>query len=173
MKYSFMNLFLFLGTSFFLSGLQSHLQFLPVPIPHFWFIIVTYYSFKKSLFFSLITNFLHSFIICSFTSLFIGLLLILINLLTFFFTIVGEQFRVNNRHITLAVGIGCFSFHFFKWCVQCFNHGFFFYPQLFQWVSTSLVTLLMAPFILSVFDKIDKKIHSDLEQVELLKNLRT
>ena len=170
MKRSSMSLIMFLGVSFFLSSLQSHLQFLPLPIPHFWFIIITYYSFKKSLFFSLTTNFLHGFIICSFTSVFIGLLLIFINLLTFVFIIIGEQFPINNKHIVMGAGAGCFLFHFFKWCVQCLNHGFF-HPQFFQWISTSLATLIVAPFLLAIFDKIDKKIH--LERIEILKSLRT
>ncbi len=170
MKRSLMSLLLFLGTSFILSGLQSHLQFLPLPVPHFWFIIITYYSFKKSLFFSLITNFFHSFIICSFTSIFIGFLLILINILTFLFIIIGEKFPINNKHIVIGSGAGCFLFHLLKWCVQCISYGFF-HPQFFQWISTSLVTLIVAPFILFVFDKTDKKIH--LERIELLKSLRT
>ena len=172
MKHSLRSFILFLGTSFFLSGLQGHLHFLPLPIPHFWFIIMTYYAFKKGLFFSLITNFSHSFIICSFTSIFIGLLLILINSLTFLFIIIDEQFRIKNKHITLAAGIGCFCFLFFKWCLQSLNYGFS-YPQFFQWISTRLMTLVVAPPILFVFDKIDKKIQMDSEQVELLKNLRT
>ncbi len=169
MKRPLMSLVLFLGTSFFLSSLQGHLQLLSLPIPHFWFIIITYYSFRKSLFFSLTANFLHGFIICLFSSIFIGLLLLLINLSTFFFVIIGERFPVNNKHIVIGAGAGCFLFHFFKWFVQCLNYGFS-QPQFFQWISTSLATLIVAPFFLYIFDKIDKKIH--FERIEVLKSLR-
>ena len=169
MKHSLMSLTLFLGTSFILSGLQSHLQLLPLPAPHFWFIIITYYSFRKNLFFSLTANIFHGFIICLFSSVFIGSFLILINLTTFFFVIIGERFPVNNRHMMTGAGAGCFLFLFFKWLFQCLNYGFS-QPRLFQWISTSLATFIVAPFFFFVFDKIDKKINS--ERVETLKSLR-
>ena len=166
-----MILILFSVTIFLLSGLQAHLQILPLPIPQFWFIILTYYSFKKNLFFSLIANFMHSFIICSFSSIFIGSFLLIINVLTFFFVLIGEKFKIENNHITLASGIGLFFFYLFDWYLQSLGNGFL-HPPIFQWITTGLVTLIMAPPIILFFDKINRKIEFNFKRIEVLKNLR-
>ena len=169
MRRTLLSLFLFLGTSFFLSGLQSNFYFLPFPVPHFWFIVLTYYSFKKDLLFSLVANILHSLIICSFSSISISFFLIIINLFSLSFHLIGKRFHTNNQHLVLAAGSGCFLFYFFKWCLLCLRYDFF-YPSFLPWIGASLMTLIVALPFLFVFDRIDKKIHS--ERISLLKHLR-
>lgn len=169
MKKNLLSLLFFLSVSFLLSGLQGSLYFFPISIPYFWFIIFTYYSFRKNLLFSLVANLFHAFVICCFTSISVSMLLITMNLLTLGFVAIRERFHTSQLHIAIASGLGCFFFLLSKWSIQCLYSSFF-YPQLLSWVSVSFVTFLVSPLLIRFLASFDEKIH--YERVDTLVNLR-
>ncbi len=158
-----------LGLSFILSGLQSSFYFFPIPLPAFWFIIFAFYSFRKSLSFSLLTNLAHAFVIISFSSVSISRLLIFLNLLSFFFYLIRERFHTNHWHISLACAGGSFVFMFSDWLIDAVQLGFN-PPPIISWVSLSISTLVFAPPFVFLLDKIDQKIA--YERIDTLQNLR-
>ena len=169
MKKTALSLIYLLLLSFVLTALQGNLYFLPLSVPYFWFIIYTYYSFKKPLLVSLTANLLHVFILSAFTSLSIGLLLVVLNLITFFFSTVSERFHTQSGHIAFASAAGSFLFLFIVWISQCFFYPFY-YPNLLSWIGTSIATLIVAPPIVYILGMIDQKVH--YERIDTLQNLR-
>lgn len=159
----------FLAPSFVLSALQGSLYFSPVALPVAWIICLTYYSFRKSLMFSLFMNIPMSLVVISFSILPIGRLLILINIISFFFYLTRERFHTSLWHIALASGSGLFFFLTMDWLLD----GLWFQfsaPNLLSWFGMSLSTTIFAfPFIY-ILEKIDKKI--EYERVDTLENLR-
>lgn len=169
MKKNLISLFFFLSVSFLLSGLQGSLYFFPIPMPYFWFIIFTYYSFRKNLLFSLIANICHAYVICSFTAIPISTLLLIMNFMTLGIVAVRDRFHTSQLHIAIASGLGCFFFLLSKWCMQGFYNSFFF-PQVLSWFFVSLTTLLFAPLLIRFLKTFDERIH--YERIDTLVNLR-
>lgn len=159
----------FLGFSFFLSGLQGSLYFSPIPLPSFWFIIFTFYTFRKSLRFSLLMNIPHALVIASFSTLNLGLFLILINFFTISFHFIWERFHTNRWHMSLSAGGGYFLFLLTFWIFETGPFQFH-WPPVLQWFGASLSTLIVAPFLISVLDGINKRI--EYERIDTLENLR-
>lgn len=169
MKKNALSLFCLISLSFLLSGLQGNLYFLPVAMPYFWFIIFTYYSFKKDLLFSLTANAIHVFVLSSFTSLSLSLLLTLLNLTGLVFFIIKERLHTTNLHITIASGAGCLFFIIANWSIKIFFNPFF-TPNWTSWMGTFFTTLIVAPPLIFILDQIDHKIQ--FERIDTLENLR-
>ena len=169
MKKTILSMALFLTLSFFLCGIQASLYFLPFALPYFWFIILCYYSFNKNLNFSLICNFLHTFVISQFSSVSISTLLICMNILTLLFLLIRDRFHIGLMQISLSSGLGCFFFLFYAWMVNSLLHGFY-YPNILSWIGSCLMTLIFSPVIISLLSFVDKRIHT--ERIDTLENLR-
>lgn len=160
---------LFLGSSFLLSGLQSSLYFFPLSIPAFWFIIFSYYSFKKSLLFTLAMNIIHALVIASFATPNLGQFLILLNLLSLAFYMLREHFHTNHWHISLASSAGFVFLMLACWFFSLGSTGWVF-PNVLSWLGTATTTLIAAPPIIFLLDHFDKQI--EYERVDTLENLR-
>ena len=169
MKKSILFTLSFMGISFFLTGLQSSLYFSPLALPAFWFIILTFYSFKKSLFFSILMNVPHALVIISFSLLPLPRLLILMNLMSLFFYFTRERFHTSNWHISMASSCGILFFLSMDWLLDSALYEFS-YPSLFSWVGMALSTLLFSIPLVFILDKIDQKI--EYERIDTLENLR-
>jgi hypothetical protein len=169
MKKLFLQYSLFLGSSFILTGLQGALYFSPLPLPAFWFIIFTYYSFQKSLSFSLCINVAHALVIGSFAYLNFGVLLLVLNGMSLSFYLLKERFHTQIWHISLGTGFGLFLLHSVLWLIQ--NGEFFWaWPPLLEWVGTALATFLFSFPIIFLLDKFDRQI--EYERIDTLENLR-
>lgn len=169
MKKAFLFTISFMGICFFLTGLQSSLYFSPVALPSFWFIILTFYSFKKSLFFSILMNIPLALVIISFSLLPLPRLLILMNLMSLFFYFTRERFHTSNWHVSVASCCGILFFLSLDWLLDSTLYGFS-YPNLFSWIGTALSTLLFSMPLVFVLDKIDQRL--EYERIDTLENLR-
>jgi nitrogen fixation-related uncharacterized protein len=169
MKKKILLLLSCLGTSFLLSGLQGNFYFLPIPMPYFWFIVLTYYSFQKSIVFSLITNIFHALILSSFTSLSVSLLLVCLNLMTFIFATISERFNTTTLHIAIASGLGSLFFSFFLWTIQSLHYNFT-PPPVGHWLGTSIMTFIFSVPLFFLLKSFDHKIQ--YERIDTLENLR-
>ena len=169
MKKTSVCLLLFITLSFFLCGIQASLYFLPFSLPYFWFVILTYYSFKKSLQFSLVCNLFHIFIISQFSSIGISSLLVNMNLVSLLFLILRDRFHIGLLQMSLSSGVGCLFFLFNSWFLSSMANGFY-WPNLWSWVGSSLMTVLVAPAIIPILSFFDQKIH--IERIDTLENLR-
>ncbi len=169
MKKHLFSLVTFISFCFVLAGLQGNLYFLPVSVPSFWFIIFSFYSFKKPLLFSLVCNLLLALTITSFSAISISLLIGLLNIFTFAFVVIRERFHTSNFHIVVASGSGYLLFLFLKWFIQCFSQGFY-YPNIVNWIVSAIFTTLLAPIFIAILSKLDEKIH--FERIDTLQNLR-
>jgi hypothetical protein len=169
MKKNSVSLFLFLTFSFFLSGLQGSFYFLPLPLPHFWFIILTYYSFNKPLLFILVANLAQTLMLSSFSSSFLSIPLLTMNAISICFYAYSQRFNSDWKHMSLAAGIGSLAFHLIDWLLVSLQLGLRI-PTLLPWISTSLVTLLLAPLIITVLSGLEKRIY--YERIDTLENLR-
>ena len=159
----------FLAVSFFLSGIQSSLYFLPFSMPYFWFIVLTYYSFNKNLIFCVTLNLLHLFVICQFSSISLFTLLINMNFISLAFILIRDRFHVGLLQISMSAGLGCFIFLLNGWFLNSLSHGFHI-PQLLSWFGASIMTALFTPLLIPLLEFIDKKIHT--ERIDTLENLR-
>lgn len=169
MKKNLLCLTFFLTISFFLSGLQASLYFLPVPLPHFWIIVLTYYSFQKPIVFSLSANLFHILVLASFSSTLFSIPLLVMNVLTLSFHMISQRFNTTWTHLSFAAGFGSLTYHVLDWFLAGMVHAFA-YPSLFTWASTSLVTFLFTPVLTPILHSVDKRIHYD--RVDTLENLR-
>ncbi|MEM7646622.1 MAG: hypothetical protein AAF203_06925 [Pseudomonadota bacterium] len=169
MKKNFMSLILFLSVSFVCCGLQACLYFLPLPLPFFWFAILSYYSFKKSLLFALLINVIHVLVITTFTTVSGGLLLLIMNVFTLAFYLLRERFHTSHIHISVGSGIGCLLFLFSYWLGEGLLAGFS-YPRILHWLLASVVTLIVTPPLVLFLESIDSWIH--YERIDTLQNLR-
>lgn len=160
---------LFLFSSFIFSGLQATLYFFPVSMPLFWLIITTYYTFRKSLIYSLILNVAHTLLIISFTTLAPSRLLFSMNILTLVFYIIRERFHTGLIHIALASGVSTFFFLSGQWFLQILQKNLYL-PPFGSWLGISLMTLVAAYPLAYFLEKIDGKIQ--FERVDTLENLR-
>lgn len=169
MKKNALTLLLFLSLSFLLCGIQSSLYFLPLPVPYFWFIILTYYSFNKNLAFALLCNFLHIFVISQFSSVHLSSLLINMNILTLIFLIFRDRFHIGLLQTSLSAGLGCLTFLIISWTLNSMLYGIYI-PNILSWIGISLMTSLFSILIIPIVKTVDKKIHT--ERVDTLENLR-
>ena len=169
MKKPFLFTLIFMGLSFLLSALQSSLYFLPLPRPAFWFIILTAYSFRKSLKFSLLMNIPHTLGLVSFSFLPLGRLLILMNLMSLFFYFTRERFHTNHWHMSLGSGCGILFFLSINWFLDSFFYGLH-YPQLFHWMGMALSTALFSMPLMFILEAIDQRL--EYERIDTLENLR-
>ncbi len=169
MKKNILSLTLFLTLSFFLSGLQGSFYFLPLPLPHFWFIILTFYSFQKPLLFILVANLTHALVLSAFSASTLAYPLLVINILSFCFFVFSQRFNTNWSHISIAAGLGCFTFHLTDWFLSGLSYGFA-TPNFLSWLSTSFVTFLFAPPLVHVLSSIDQRVY--YERIDTLENLR-
>lgn len=167
-KYFWLSL-IFLGFSFFLSGLQGSLYFFPIPLPAFWFIILTYYSFRKKLAFSLLLNIPHALIIAAFATVSVAKFIFLMNIVTIAFYFIRERFHTSQWHITLAAGGGVFLFLVTTWLADLGLHNLS-WPPFLPWIGLSLSTLLFSPPLVLFLDRLDQRIEYD--RVDMLENLR-
>ncbi len=169
MKKTLWSAVTFLGLSFILSGLQGSLYFFPIPMPATWFIVLAYYSFRRSLIFSLWLNIGHLFVIASFATVSWAPMLVQMNLMTLAFFIIKERFHTQPMHIALGASGGYFIFQSLHW----FREMFWFqwsWPSVFSWFGTSLTTLLLAPLIIFALDTVTRRI--EYERIDTLENLR-
>ena len=156
-------------TSFFLCGLQSNLYFLPLPLPYFWFVLFTYYNFKKNLMACLTINIGHACLIASFSSLPVSHLLFVLNAMSLVMVSVRDNFQTSRAHMMFASGIGSLCFMLFLWFFNCFQKGYY-WPPLMLWGATAFVTFSVSPFLIGFIEKIDQRIY--LDRVDTLQNLR-
>ena len=160
---------IYLLISFVLSGLQGSLYFFPIAMPFFWVIILTYYSFKKSLLFSLLANLAHIFVITAFTTMPPAQLLLIVNLISLSFYFLRERFHTNQWHMTAASASATFAIFLANWLLGMTGSGFY-YPQFLTWLGASFITLLVAPAFIFILQKIDQRI--EFERIDTLANLR-
>jgi hypothetical protein len=161
--------FLYLFVSFFLCGVQGSLYFLPLAMPFFWMIILTHYSFQRSLLFSILTNIPHALVITSFTSLSLSFLLIMMNLVSLTFFFFKDRFHINLWYKMSGAAAGTFTLLSTTWVVGVFNKGFY-YPDIFSWTASSIFTFLFSPLLFLFFQRLEQRI--ELERVDMLANLR-
>lgn len=159
----------YLGVSFFLSGLQGSLYFFPIPLPAIWFIVLTFYSFRKSLWFSLWLNIPHLLVIASFSVASWAPMILQMNAMTLAFYFIRERFHTQKLHIALGASGGFVIFQALTWLRESLWSAWS-WPPLLSWVGTGLCTLLVAPFIIFALDSVTQRI--DYERIDTLENLR-
>ena len=169
MKKELISLFYFLLIGFLLSGLQSSFYFLPIPMPHFWFIILTYCGLKKSLLFNLVANIFQVIVISAFTVTLVSLFLLLLNGISLGLWTFRERFHTNRLQMSLAAGFGSFLFLFLVWTWESLSYGFSF-PPILQWTLEAGVTLICAPWLVYILESLDSWVH--YERIDTLQNLR-
>ncbi len=169
MKKNLWSALAYLSVSFFLSGLQGSLYFFPIPMPAVWFIVLTFYSFRKSLLFSLWLNIFHLMVLASFSTMAWAPMILQMNLITFAFYFIRERFRTETLHIVLGASGGYFAFQSMNWFFGL-SWTQLSWPPLLTWTGTSLSTLILAPFIIFALDSVTHKI--DYERIDTLENLR-
>jgi hypothetical protein len=169
MKKTLWSALAFLGLSFLLSGLQGSLYFSPIPLPASWFVILTYYSFRKSLIFALCLNFAHIFVLASFAQIPWAPMILAMNLLTIAFSLISERFHTQSLHIALGASGGFLLFQTIDWFIRMPLWRLE-WPPLLTWAGTSLSTLVVAPVLIFTLDAMTRKI--EYERIDTLENLR-
>ncbi len=169
MKKSALTLLTFMGISFFLSGLQATLYFLPLTLPYFWVIVLSYYSFHKNFLFILTANFFHVLILVSFTTTSPALLIVLLNGVSMILYVIGQRLNITQMHMALGSALSSLVLLFLIWLFGSLTHVFEF-PPLFSWIGITLMTFVFALPLLSILKAIDGRIH--LDRIDTLANLR-
>ncbi len=169
MKKSVWSAITYLSVSFLLSGLQGSLYFFPIPLPAVWFIVLTFYSFRKSLLFCLWINIPHLFVVAAFSTVAWAPMLIQMNLMTLAFYIIRERFHTKPIHIALGAAGGFFIFQSMHWLRELY-WGQWDWPPALSWLGSSLATLVVAPLIIMALDMVTQRI--EYERIDTLENLR-
>lgn len=160
---------LFILTSFVLSGLQATLYFFPIQVPLFWITVHAFYSFRKSLLFSLTLNIAHTLVIISFSTTPAGQILLTMNFFTIVFYFIRERFHTGLAHIALASAVSSFIFFSANWFLHAIQRNLYF-PNLGSWISMALTSLILSYPLAFFLEKMDDKIQ--FETIDTLENLR-
>ena len=152
-----------------LCGLQASFYLLPIPAPALWFIVFCHYSYNKPLLTATLLNLLLAVILLNFSVGNAGILLGSLNFATLILKVIKSRFHVGASQTVVTIGIGSFLFFFSLWAANQFLIGIY-YPHVFQWLGTSLTTLLATPFILFPLYYIEKMFFSDY--ADTLEDLR-
>ncbi len=169
MKKALLSLISFLGISFFLSGLQATLYFLPITLPYFWMVVLSYYSFHKSFLFIMVANFFHVLLLMSFTTASPAILLVTLNGISMILFIIGQRLNITQIHMALGSALSCVVLLFSIWLFTGIT-ALFYFPPILSWLGISLMTFAAALPLLGFLKIIDSRIH--LERIDTLANLR-